>query len=385
MLLISQIFKFFFDMKLSLDAIDEQQNSSGAVNLGDQRGSDKKENLQQDDEDMNNEDDEEMSDDEDEEDMYYRRWTHLSCVLGQLKREKQTKHWSQSQFGPGLQNKSPMLQFFLNNCSIDASLFSDMISVICFFTQNRPLRHGELTFKDIKVMQTFNEVLLDYFTTNHSQIQEKLTSPAGNALFKKFKELIKTSPFDQSVDPADFSMPPEAEINMTENLELNLVIEYINNLIAHTVLVWAPHQIPRFDVAIRVGSAGINQGQVGAGQAQGQNALVGAGGLYNNFYFAYAKKGGAPGNFPAQIAKIHETILNQISKLSSSKGGENNDQLQELANQGQSSFNQFKNVSNQALRNFSRLIKLDLLQYPLFYQKSSVLLVEQQRAPATEL
>lgn len=168
-LLMSQIFLLFFNMKLSLDAIDEQQQSAGgAVNLGDRRAQDQRQSAHHEDDDMNHEDEERISDDEDEEDMYYRRWAHLSCVLGQLKREKQTKNWAQAQFGPGLQNKSPMLQFFLNNCSIDASLFADMISVICFFTQNRPMRHGELTFKDIKVMQTFNEVLLDYYTAHHS-------------------------------------------------------------------------------------------------------------------------------------------------------------------------------------------------------------------------
>lgn len=98
-LLMAQIFKFFFDMKLSLDAIDEQQQSAGgAINLGRPGVKDQRHDhdLQQDDEDMNNEDEERMSDDEDEEDMYYRRWAHLSCVLGQLKREKQTKHWSQA-------------------------------------------------------------------------------------------------------------------------------------------------------------------------------------------------------------------------------------------------------------------------------------------------
>lgn len=51
---------------------------------------------------MNDDEEEVESDDEDEEEAYYRRWAHLSCVLGQLKREKQTKSWTQAQFGPGL-------------------------------------------------------------------------------------------------------------------------------------------------------------------------------------------------------------------------------------------------------------------------------------------
>lgn len=48
---------------------------------------------EQEDEDMNNEDDE-RCEDEDEEDMFFRRQAHLSCLLRQLKREKQSKHWS---------------------------------------------------------------------------------------------------------------------------------------------------------------------------------------------------------------------------------------------------------------------------------------------------
>jgi len=163
------------------------------------------------------------------------------------------------------------------------------------------------------------------------------------------------------------------QINTSENRELNTVIGYINNLIAHTVLVWAPYQIARFDVTIRVGSAGGGQAQAGSTQAQGPYYHVGAGGLFNSFYFAYTKKGGALGNFPVQIAKIHETILTQISKLASSKIGEANEPAAEAGNVSSNSFNQFKNLSNLALRSYSRLIKLDLLQYPLFSQKSSVI------------
>ena len=85
---------------------------------------------------------------------------------------------------------------------------------------------------------------------------------------------------------------------------------------------------------------------------QGQN-LLGNSSASNNFYFAYTKKGGALGNFPVQIAKIHETILNQISG--------NDPNSKEKKNENQGSFYQFKSLSNSALRNLSRMIKLNLL------------------------
>lgn len=78
--------------------------------------------------------DEEMIDEEeecqDEDDETFRRQAHLSCLLSQLKREKQSKYWAQSVNG----NKTPILKFFLNNCQLDIDLFSDIISVISFLT-----------------------------------------------------------------------------------------------------------------------------------------------------------------------------------------------------------------------------------------------------------
>lgn len=65
----SQIFKFFFDMKMSLDQIDDKSPAYF------------------DDEEMENDENDQCSD-QDEEDMNFRRYPHLSCLLGQLKREK---------------------------------------------------------------------------------------------------------------------------------------------------------------------------------------------------------------------------------------------------------------------------------------------------------
>ena len=80
------------------------------------------------------------------------------------------------------------------------------------------------------------------------------------------------------------------------------MLDYIQNMLAHTILQFAPYQISRFDLATR--SCG----------SQNPSSVY-QGGQDHNFYFAYTKKGGALGNFPVQIAKIHETILNQMVNL----------------------------------------------------------------------
>lgn len=85
LLFVSQVFKFFFDMKLSLDQLDEKElkiknnNSSSPAKNGEQQAMGK--NGDQEDEDMDNEDDDDYSD-EDEEDLHFRRQAHLSCLLG---------------------------------------------------------------------------------------------------------------------------------------------------------------------------------------------------------------------------------------------------------------------------------------------------------------
>ena len=61
-----------------------------------------------------------------------------------------------------------MLRFFLSNCSLDLSLLADIISVISFLTQGRPLKHGELTVKDVKTMSAFNDMLIEYFTQHQA-------------------------------------------------------------------------------------------------------------------------------------------------------------------------------------------------------------------------
>lgn len=54
-----------------------------------------------------------------------------------------------------------MLSFLLNNIKLDANNIADLISVLSFLMKDRPLRIGELTFKDVKMCQNFNEMVLE--------------------------------------------------------------------------------------------------------------------------------------------------------------------------------------------------------------------------------
>jgi hypothetical protein len=105
-------------------------------------------------------------------------------LLTQLKREKQSKNWPHALGSPGNREKSPMLRFFLNNSSLELSLLSDMIQVISFLTNQRPLMLGQMAVKDAKVMQVFNEILVDYVTQNQNEIMQKLSTSKG-ILFSK--------------------------------------------------------------------------------------------------------------------------------------------------------------------------------------------------------
>ena len=145
-----------------------------------------------------------------------------------------------------------MLRFFLNNCSLDISILSDIITIICFLTQDRPLKHGLMTLKDIKTISTFNDVLIEYFMKNQTLIQENITSSPGNLLIKKFKEAQKLAIFTQNFNSQDYLITQP--VNITENKAIKLVLEYLQNLIGHTVLQYAPYQISRFDQAIRIGT-----------------------------------------------------------------------------------------------------------------------------------
>lgn len=113
-----------------------------------------------------------------------------------------------------------------------------------------------MTFKDMKSLHTFNEVLLDFFYNNLQDIQSKLTTPAGEKLLKKFKELIKSGPMLALGEASDYL--GDNGHDLSTNKDIKQVLEYILNLVAHTLLVWAPYQIAKFDVTIRVGQCQSN-------------------------------------------------------------------------------------------------------------------------------
>jgi len=260
-----------------------------------------------------------------------------------------------------------MLRFFLNNCSLDLGLLADCIVVISHLTQDRPLRHGELTVKDVKTTSAFNEVLVEFFTDCQGNLHEELATPPGTLLVKQFKEAARSAPFSESLLSSSFQLPAEADL--AANRETKLVLDYLLSLLGHTVLAFAPFQIPRFDQALRIGNSPSSQTATG----QGSSALAGAG-APGSFYFAISKKGGALGNVPVQIARMHEALLNQVSgnEAPSSQGSTSapHHLRPENLQQGQSAFLQYQELSNSALRNMSRLLKLSLLQHPLLTCKA---------------
>ena len=59
-----------------------------------------------------------------------------------------------------------MLTFLLNNVRLDSNNIADLISVLSFLMKDRPLRLGEITFKDVKMCQNFNEMVLEFVLFN---------------------------------------------------------------------------------------------------------------------------------------------------------------------------------------------------------------------------
>lgn len=91
-----------------------------------------------------------------------------------------------------------MLRLFLNSCSLNVNLLADITSSICFLTGERPLNFGELALKDLKTLQTFNEVLVEFFANNFSRMQEEFTNERGATFLKQFKEACASEPLTES-------------------------------------------------------------------------------------------------------------------------------------------------------------------------------------------
>lgn len=263
-----------------------------------------------------------------------------------------------------------MLKFFLNNCRLDVGLLADMVAVISLLTQERPLRHGELTLKDVKTLHTFNDVLGEYVMANLAGLQDGLASTAGQQLNRLLKEAIRNDPFSEAIFNED--VRPQSVLDQVYCQDVKLVLDYLLNVLQHTVLSQAPYQMPRFDIGIRVTSSSSQQAQAGQGPG-----ILGTSAALSQFYFAVSKKGGALGNFPAQVAKIHETLLTQfagadpIPPAQGSPSGSPNELPDNQPSSNQSCHQQYRSLTNSALRNVSRVLKLDLLLFP-FRTLSSV-------------
>ena len=65
-----------------------------------------------------------------------------------------------------------MLSFLLNNIKLDANNIADLITVLSFLMKDRPLRIGELTFKDVKMCQNFNEMVLEFANVNFLDLKK---------------------------------------------------------------------------------------------------------------------------------------------------------------------------------------------------------------------
>lgn len=142
------------------------------------------------------------------------------------------------------------------------SLFADMTSIISFLMQEKPMKHGEMNLRIIKTMQTFNEVLIEYFVSNYGSIQEKISSSPGNQLIKRIKD-TKTSPFSLDLISKEYHVNSESEKNINDYIDIKYVLNYLQNLFTHTILQYAPYQIARFDQAIKVGGVSTAPNSVG--------------------------------------------------------------------------------------------------------------------------
>lgn len=102
----------------------------------------------------------------------------------------------------------------------------------------------------MKIFQTFNEVMLDHLSEGGIQaIQAALNSEEGEQLFKRFKGLMKS----KTEEIGDHTKYIHKKRNLLQTQDASLVLDYVKNLIGHTILVWAPYQISKFDITIKMG------------------------------------------------------------------------------------------------------------------------------------
>ena len=114
-----------------------------------------------------------------------------------------------------------------------------------------------MTLKDIKTIQSFNEVVIEYVMNNLSQIQEQLKSEAGESLLNKFSGEDDQNLFEPIKSNGE-ELRTTQNVNQNEMRDIQLLLEYLFNLFNHVVLSFSPHQLPKFDQTMRVGNTFLN-------------------------------------------------------------------------------------------------------------------------------
>ena len=103
-----------------------------------------------------------------------------------------------------INNKTPMLKLLLNSKIVDTHLIADVIRVICFLTNETPAKIGELSYKDIKSMISFNELVTEFYGNNFNKMQETFSREQTLAVVKLFKTAIIQDPLGYNL--ADFEI-----------------------------------------------------------------------------------------------------------------------------------------------------------------------------------
>jgi hypothetical protein len=298
--------RYFLDCRLDLDDIDAQAEA----NADDQSDED--------------DDDIEMKEDATEEiGAFVEKWNHMTCLFQQWKYEKQSKAWITMQ-QTAATNQTPMTSFFRQHCRITTELFADLIQIFQHFTQYRICKLGEATLKDLKSLQTFNELLVRHFNEYQQEIQQSLTTAEGDALFTKYKDLLKSQGDLSLGSQKDFAGPRSRS-------HTKFVLSYLIEMLAQTILHTSPFQLPKLDVSFRL----MNTSQ------------------QPSFYFTSSKKGQ---NIPMMLTRMHESLL-QLTANGLKKEEEGDSPPKQP-------YQSFKSLQSSALKAISRIIKLELFQMP---------------------
>lgn len=172
--------------------------------------------------------------------------------------------------------------------------------------------------KDLKSLQTFNELLIRHFNEHQQGIQTNLQTREGEMLFTRYKDLLKTQ-VDQPLNAAEYA-------GAKSQPHAKHLLSYLIEMLAQTILHTSPFQLPKLDMSFRL----MNTTQ------------------QPSHYFTSSKKGQ---NVPMMLTKMHESLL-QITASGLKRTEEGDGPKQPYA--------AFKSLQSAALKAISRIIKLEL-------------------------